>query len=222
MNAIATSSKWVGAGLLMLGLAFAGNATAAPTYSSDVGGNQDGLSESDVTFEMSNADDCYGLVEGNPSTTPGATLEFDKWGDPFTFLVKDDGGGDSGLFEGVSFSLNVVDLNETSGAWELSWSGEALPTTLDFVVNLKGATQYASYLFEGVYFDVDPDTGSGTFQMFTFVNPGGQLQTPELSNMSIFARLGEPPTQVPAPGALGLMGLGLIGMGLFARRRQLR
>ncbi len=210
------------ASVLAAGLAFAGAASAAPTYCSDADPHKDGLTTGDVTFETQSASDCYGLVPGNPDTSNNATLPFTKWGS-FDFLVKDDDNAMDnktvGTFEGVTFELEALGIDETSGTWNLSWSGAGLPIILDFVVNLKGADFYASYLFEGVSFLVDPDTGSGTFQMYTFLNAGNQLQTPDLSNVSIFVRSGET-TIVPAPGTLGLLGLGLFGMAFVTRRRN--
>ena len=164
---------------LALGLAFSGSVSASPTYcsTSDPDPHPMGLGVGDMTWQGSNADDCYGVVIGNPDTKEGDTLKRDEWGEEFVFLVKaDDDENPTGTFAGVEFTL-TADIDAKEGSWTLSWqnvdsSDPGLPITLDFVGNLKAGAGYASYLFESITFGDEPSTGSGEFKI-AFTQPGG-------------------------------------------------
>ena len=227
---------------LALGLAFSGSVSAGPAYCSAEGAHPDDLSTSDMTWQESNADDCYGVVsgtggEGNP---PGSgNLTFPEIGDTgwgtFTFLVKaddDENVDNTGVIQGVQFTLTANDIGQTKGSWTLSWEtvdNPGLPITLDFVGNLKAGAGYASYLFESITFDVDPLEGKGTFTI-AFVNPkGDSTENPALSNLSLFARVADTPDDpdngngdipIPEPATLGLLGIGLFGLGMATYRRR--
>ena len=67
----------------------------------------------------------------------------------------------------------------------------------------------------------DPDVFSFHINGMTFANweklATGDGSLNGLSHVSVY---GLPPTTVPAPGTLALLGLGLLGLGIRARRRQ--
>ena len=233
---------------LALGLAFSGSVSASPTYCSADGAHPDDLSKSDMTWQGSNADDCYGVVKGNPpgegdlTFLPEEDIEGTGWG-TFTFLVKadDDENLSTGTFKGVEFTLTANDIEQTTddieqttGEWTLSWKNvndenPGLPITLDFVGNLKAGAGYASYLFESIAFGVDPLEGEGRFTI-AFVNPkGDSTNNPDLSNLSLFARVADDPDipdngngdiPIPEPATLGLLGIGLFGLGMATYRRR--
>ena len=89
----------------------------------------------------------------------------------------------------------------------------------DLVIGLKGAKPAALYLFDDFLQTSTPGGADGTYTV-ALANPGGQ--TPDLSNITLFGRVGAPPppTDVPEPMSLAILGIGLLGLGYVARRRK--
>ena len=216
----------MGAALTLL---FSGGVQAAATYC-DVAGspNPDGLKYSDMTYNSANANDCYGVVAGNePKASGDLTVGFNNlnltWGTDWQFLAKDEtdtAGSGTGTFGGINFTLSST--AGTSGSWTLTGvdtngagTPPDLPLFFDFVGMLKGSDSYALYLFDDVKFDGN-DGGSWTI---SFLNNGGQI--PALSHLNLYIREGDDPGQeIPEPGTLALLGLGLIGISTLRRRKN--
>lgn len=210
---------------------FASAAQATAMYCAPNGTNTDGLSISDMTYDggTRNADDCYGIVSGNLSTD-GSDLTYLNnlnWGNGWNFLIKDDtpgaGAAESVLFKGLNFSLSAT--SGQTGNWTLnavdtnSTAPLGLPATLDFIGILKGATGYAMYYFDDVIFN---GSNGGTWAMQIYTKNGKNIA--DLSHLSLYIRDNCPNhdctvTEVPEPGMLGLLGMGLLGLGLFRRKR---
>jgi len=74
---------------------------------------------------------------------------------------------------------------------------------------VKGGPEFAFYF-------VFPYTESGMWSTTHLENPGGQI--PALSHLSVLA---EQVTPVPEPGMVILLGIGLIGLAFYSRRRLL-
>lgn len=190
----------------------------------DLGTATEGISTANMTFNSIAASDCYGVVAGNISATGGggsdgpAQLNTLAWGTGWSFLAEANAGAN--LFMGLSFTVTATP--GTTGSWTLTGTDTDLstplnfPTSLDFIVSLKGGSEYALWGFDNAAVD---GSDAGTFSI-VFTNKGGQ--TPALSHLIVFAREagGGSVTSVPEASTYGMMlaGLGLVG---FAARRKL-
>lgn len=202
---------------MALGLG-AQQAVAAPTYCSattplTTNGTQ---FTSDLTFNGVNANDCYGLG-GNDSLSAINAL---KWGNDWTLLDKTD--EDGAVFQSLTFTLTSLVTNESlgNGSWLLTVSDAAgglnLPLYMDLVFTLKAANSYSAYFFDGVLVD---GSDAGTYHV-SWTNNNGAFH--ELSHMSLYGRADGrvPPSQIPEPASLLLLGAGLIGLSLVRRRKS--
>lgn len=185
----------------------------------------EGISAGNMTFNSVSADDCYGVVAGNITSTGGggsdgpAELNAMNWGTGWTYLDSTDELG--ATFMGIAFT--VIATPGTTGSWTLTGVdtnlGDPLnfPTSLDFAVGLKGGTEYALWGFDNAVVD---GSDSGTFSI-VFTNKGGQ--NPSLSHLIVFGREAGGGSIAAIPEAdtyaMLLVGLGLVG---FAARRKLR
>lgn len=184
----------------------------------------EGIGAANMTFNSIASSDCYGVVGGNITGTGGgssdgpAEINALAWGTGWTYLDSTDASG--ATFMGLSFE--VTETGASSGTWILTGTdtnGSAplnFPTSLDFVVGLKGGSEYALWGFDNAAVD---GSDSGTFSI-VFTNNGGQ--TPALSHLIVFGREAGGGSVVAIPEAdtyaMLLAGLGLVG---FAVRRKL-
>lgn len=196
-------------------------AMAAPTYCSastpTTSSSPNTQAMSDLTFNGTNATDCYGLANTNDSFELINAL---NWVGNWTFLDKTDSTGSGSVFQSLSFTL-ISDVSKPNGSWLLLVSDAAgglnLPTYMDLVFALKAADYYAAYLFTGVLVD---GADSRTYYI-SWNNNGGQVAG--FSHMSLYGRAGSgggtPPLSIPEPGVVLLLGAGLVGLGLARRRK---
>lgn len=128
-----------------------------------------------------------------------------KWEDP-------DEDGLNPLFNDGA-SLVAFDGDAQSGTWTLLnnnlWS---LYSDLMFIFKDGANTNLTGYLMQ-------VGAQNGTYES-PFISPPFEFDREgarDISHISIYMRGNGVP--VPAPGILGLLGIGLIGLGLFTRRR---
>jgi hypothetical protein len=153
------------------------------------------------------------------------------------------------LWRNVLWTLDAArdPATGTSGRYVLSWEEQgasALPAVFDLMVVLKGGSAWAGYLFDDLAFDGD-GSGSGLFRIGWCGenSPGGDDKGQKakakakddeeadddkctgngFSHLTIYARTGDglapPAGDVPVPGTLALLAVGLLGLGRFGRAR---
>lgn len=214
-------------------------ASAVPTYCSadaPVTSNSDGLQTSDLTFNGTNSNDCYGVVTSSNESL--ALINALTWGNSWTLLDKTDTGG--GLTVGGLNFVLTADATTPNGDWLLTvtdtnlGSPQNLPVTMDLVFALKAANSWAAYLFTGVLVD---GSDGGTYHI-AFNGPGGQ--TAGFSHMSLYGQFtgstssstsstssssttsGQTSGTIPEPGMVSLLGIGLLGQAWLLRQRRRR
>lgn len=179
------------------------------------------------TGDVEHSTDCYGPEAGNDSPKPATLNATGAFGGGWEFLAKkewpNDGTGfDFNILEGDpkwGLTINPTEPNNSSGTWAVN-GGElsgmefvllfktgrvSVPDGCDNDCELDG-NGWVAYLFDGTAFAGDYD--------LSWITSGNT----KLSHVSLYGRGGG--SEAPEPAALGILGLGLVGLGIARRRRQ--
>jgi hypothetical protein len=174
-----------------------------------------------TTYNPTNSID--GVNNGDPTQeTANLNTRLNTTG--FVYLDTSSSAAGTGI-GGIVFTVTAPSSN--SGLWSVAWTDNNLvllpnlPLTLDLEVGLFGGNggnaNGAGFLFSNVLLPVEPNHGSGSFDI-NFHNPGGQQ--PDLSHMTLTGGNAHgATTPVPEPLTLSLLGTGLAGLGMIKRRR---
>jgi hypothetical protein len=130
----------------------------------------------------------------------------------FTLLAKSDIPSDGEQLNGFDFNLAAV--GNTTGEFNLSWSGGTTPAYFDFVFAVKASTQYGLYIFDNIGVFTTPSGYLGQYAV-NFKNNGGSI--PDMSHISVYGRTSTP---TPEPATMLLFGAGLAGLAGIARRKK--
>ncbi|HEX4232812.1 MAG TPA: PEP-CTERM sorting domain-containing protein [Caldimonas sp.] len=186
---------------------FSGSVFAAPCTGVNVGTSQ----TSDVTFAGLASDACV-IANNNAQSGPGGdTSGFDPspFGTGWSLLGKLPPSSGSTLLNGVNFTWGFTGTGAGPGTWTLSADQSV---TLDLVFAMHAGSYTGAFLFD----DQALSAGTpGTWQI-DWINNGDQ--TPDYSNLTLFAR--DITTAVPEPETYALVLAGLGMMGFMAKRRR--
>ena len=162
-------------------------------------------SVANVTAAGAPALDCA-VFEGNDKVggnEPLTVNQLNLFGhNDWQFLDKTGGGGTGDA------DLEVTGLGTLSGTWSVD--ADFLANFEEFVIVLKASNEFAAYLF---------DNGSADGGTWASFNGHG------LSHLTLYARGerdGGGVSPVPEPGALGLLGVGVLGVVATRRRKVAR
>jgi hypothetical protein len=165
------------------------------------------------------------VVQGGGPTAETSSLNTQLGTTGFVYLDKSDDPSSPTGIGGVAFEVTATTTDDT-GTWTVTWTDVAglpnLPLIIDFEVGLFGGNNGSGYLFDNVLLPINPNTGTGTFDI-NFLNGSGKNQ-PNLSHLLLAGANAESPpppiTDVPEPSSLVIFGSALLGLGWFNRRRK--
>ena len=195
VGTLATTLSGFGAeGLSIRGLAFS---STGVLYAVNNGGSPGDTTTNDLLYTINASTGAMTLV-GTMAFTGVQSLTFSSGGTLYGF----DGGG--GLITIDPLTAAATDVNLTIGA-----SGNDIQT----IAFSPGGTLYGG---RNNLFTIDLTTGASTL-----VGGGSGGTFVDVRGMEFLAAAGPGPVPVPEPGTMALLGIGVVGLGFYRRRRTI-
>lgn len=188
-----------------MALALASTSASAALQSVDCFANTPGAMANGASPDVCGAGDGG---NGAQAVTDSINALFQGSGDPFVYIGKVENGSGPEDQDYLDFAMAVTAGGNGFDYGFTVTSPSMVGSTIDFVLFVKqGNVDDYAYYWESLTLNID-----GFYNSFN-VNGG-----PDFSYVAGFVRVGDQPTQIPEPGTLALLGLGLIGIGLARRK----
>lgn len=176
-------------------------------------------SAADVTLDGSPADAFAYQAGWNPHAGPngdtsGFGTAFDSFGTgSWTLLDKLD--SSSGFSNTGVMNFSFAEITGTNGTWSVTNTSPTQPFQLDLVFAVHAGGQAGAWLFDNQ--TVLPGQTLDGNWLINWTVGQGQANSPDFSNLTLFAR---EVTPVPEPATYGMLLAGLGVVGAIARRRK--
>lgn len=196
-------------------------ATPCTDLSSGSGATIGGASTDDVKLGGADSDACafsnVNAAAGPSGNTSGFASAFPSSSDPWVLVGKVETNSGTVSGSGLTLTLNATG---TTGTWTATNTTSGA-LTLDLVLAIHAGEGSGAFLFDDQAFTAG-QTLNGTF-VIDWLNNGRQV--PDFSNGVFFVRDvdgsgGGDGGQVPEPGSLALIGLGMLGVASLRRRNR--